>query len=133
MSKPFKKRRRYSEDLVGWAGTVIMVVAMFVLDKPSEPHKWHPAIVWTGLAFTTIALFGRTLWSSWRFWVLSTIFLMLHVYAMWWLFDQLLPHGHVWGTLFVVPIAFVEGILLVGVIAWIDHKLREGNHHRLKT
>lgn len=118
-----KKRRRVSDDIVGWIGLAVVIVASFVLDMPSEPHKWHPAIVWTGTAFSCIALFGRTRWRSWRFWILWASFLSLHVVAMWWIFDSLLPAGHVWGTLYVMPIGFIEGILLVGLVVRIERML----------
>ena len=121
MPRILKKRQRFSDDIVGWAGLLIAAVALIVLDRPSEPHKWHPAIVWSCTAFSGIALFGRTHWRSWRFWVLWTLFLLLHVFLMWWIFDKVLPPGHVWGTIYVMPLGFVEAILLVGLIVRIEH------------
>ena len=112
-----RKPVRVGEDTVGWIGALATLIALFLLDSPRHPHKWHPAIAWTGEAFYVVALFGRTLWQSWRFWLLWTLFLIIHVFAMWIIFDKVLPAGHVWGTIYVTPPAFVEGILLVGLIA----------------
>src|ERR1700739_1954254 len=116
-----KKRKGASDNVVGWVGVFVTVVTLYVLDNPSEPHKWHPAIVWSCTAFSTIALFGRARWQSWRFWALCILFLLLHVLAMWWIFGRLLPAGHVWGTFYVMPIGFVEGILLLGLIVRTEH------------
>jgi hypothetical protein len=123
MTRRAKRRPRLKDDVVGWVGVLITIVALYVIDNPSEPHKWHPAIVWSCTAFSTIALFGRTQWQSWRFWALFMVFLLLHVFAMWWVFDKIVPAGHVWGTLFVVPIAFVEGILVLGQIVRFENML----------
>jgi hypothetical protein len=112
-----KGGKKVSDDVVGWAGVLVTIVALVLLDNRNSPHKWHPAIVWTCSTFSAIALFGRTLWPSWRIWSLWASFLIVHLFAMWFIFDKVLPPGRVWGTIYVIPIAFVEGILLLGLIA----------------
>jgi hypothetical protein len=120
MPRVLKKRRRVGDDVVGWVGILATTAALYVFHNPSEPHKWHPAIVWTCTAFSCIALFGRTRWRSWKFWLLWVFFLLVHILAMWWIFGRLLPAGHVWGTIYVIPIGFVEGILVLGLLVRIE-------------
>lgn len=117
-----KTREPLGERTVGWLGLAVVVVSMFVLDKPSEPHKWHAAIIWSVGAFLTITLFGRTRWSSWRFGALWTFFALLQLLAMWWLFGRVMPAGYFVGTLVVAPIGFIEGVLLVGLIVRIERR-----------
>jgi len=131
MKNAIKKRlRRHREDVVVWVAVLGVVVAVFMLDNASESHKWHPAILWTCTAFTVITLFGRSKWQSWRFWVLWVCFFAVHLLAMWWIFDFFLFPGHVWRTFLVIPIvllkapiAFVEGILVLGFIVRIERNL----------
>ena len=118
-----KTREPLGDRVVGWVGLVVVIVAMFVLDKPSEPHKWHAAITWSVLAFMTVTLFGRGRWKSWRFWALWMFFALLQLLAMWWLFGRAMPAGHFVGTVVVAPIAFIEGVLLVGLIVRIERMI----------
>jgi hypothetical protein len=122
MPKKSKQRIPLSDNVVGWIGVAAVLAALFILDKPDHPHKWHAAIVWTASAFSVVALFGRTRWRSWRFWMLCAVFLVLHVFTMWVIFAKVFPNL-VLGTLYVVPPAFVEGILLLGVVVRIERRL----------
>jgi hypothetical protein len=36
---------------------------------------------------------------------------------------MVLPSGHVWGTLFVVPLTFVEALMLLAFVARLEHML----------
>lgn len=118
-----KTREPLGDRVAWWLALTVAVVATFVLDKPSEPHKWHAATMWFAVAFLTITLFGRTRWKSWRFWTLWTFFALLQLLAMWWLFGRVLPAGFFLGTLYVAPIGFIEGVLLVGLIVRIEHMI----------
>ena len=115
-SRVLKRRRLRIEDVIPWIGGLIALAAAMLLDVPSDPHKWHAAIVWSICAFTCILLFGRSRW-SWRgFWLLGAAFLVIHLFAMWLLFGKLItPNRHI-GTLYVAPIGFVEGIYILGLI-----------------
>jgi hypothetical protein len=86
------------------------------------PHKWHATIMWTGVAFYGVLIFGRRKWGSWLFWIFWAACLALHGIAMWLIFGQLLPRL-VLGTLYVVPLAFVTAIFLIGVFSRLERRL----------
>ena len=109
-ARVLSKKNRTLEDAVPWIGSAIALVASVLLDSPSQPHKWHPAIMWTICAFVCVVLFGRSRWRLTRFWMFCAAFFVLHLFTMWVLFDKILPSNRGLGTLYVAPIAFVEGI-----------------------
>jgi hypothetical protein len=116
------KERIVSDDVLGWIGVAVALIAAIVLDKGSAPHKWHAAIMWTAVAFLCVLKFGQKKWNSWLFWTFCSTCLILHVLAMWLIFEQLLPRL-ILGTLYVVPIAFIEAIFLVGMFAKLERML----------
>ena len=116
------KRHSVSDNAIVWSAAAVGLIAAIVLDKGSAPHKWHGAIMWTGVAFYGVLIFGRKKWGSWLFWILWAFFLVLHGFAMWVIFAQLLPRL-ILGTLYVVPLAFVESVLLLVIILKIERML----------
>src|SRR5205814_291328 len=116
MQRVLKKRIVAIDDALGWIGIAVALIAAIVLDKGSAPHKWHAAIMWTVVAFLGVLKFGQKKWKSWRFWIFCAACLGVHVFAMWVIFDQLLPRL-ILGTLYVVPVAFIESILLIGLFS----------------
>ena len=107
---------------MGWIGIALVLVAAIVLDRGDGPHKWHAAIMWTFCALFGVLIFGRKWRRSWLFWIFWLICLALHAFAMWLIFGHLLPRL-VLGTLYVVPLAFVESIFLVVMFSKLEHKL----------
>ncbi len=81
----------------------------------------------SNLLFVAISRAGNL----WRFWLLWASLLLLHVFVMWWIFDKILPANHMWGTMYVIPLGFVEAILLVGLIVRIERML--DTRPRVKT
>ena len=104
------------EDAIPWIVALLGLAAAVVLDTPSQPHRWHAAIMWTVCAFTCAVLFGRPRWGSAGFWLFYASFLGLHLFAMWVLFGKLLPANRYLGTVYVAPLGFVEGIAILGLI-----------------
>ena len=115
-SRMQRSKARRMEDAIPWIFAFIALAAAVVLDTPSHPHRWHPAIMWTCCAFTCAVLFGRPRWASKGFWLLYIAFLGVHLFAMWLLFGKIIPATFVLGTMYVAPIGFVEGILVLGLI-----------------
>lgn len=111
MSMKLRRGGAGSDDVLGWIELASVLAAAIILDKGNAPHKWHAAIMWTFVAFFGVLIFGRKRRSSWLFWAFWTACLALHMIAMWAIFAQLLPRL-ILGTLYVVPIAFVEAVLL---------------------
>jgi hypothetical protein len=130
MPRILTKRIASYDDAFGWIGIALVLIAAIVLDKGSAPHRWHAAIMWTFVAFFGALIFGRRKRNSWLFWVFWAICLVLHGFAMWLIFGQLFPRL-ILGTLYVVPIAFVEAIVLVGMFARLERKLAS-EHHRME-
>jgi hypothetical protein len=129
MSRKLKKRMSSSDTVIVWSAAVVALVAAIILDKGSAPHKWHAAIMWTGVAFYGLLIFGRRKWTSGPFWIFWVACLVLHGFAMWLIFARLLPRL-ILGTLYVVPLAFVEAIFLTGIFYRLERKLSPQHHER---
>jgi hypothetical protein len=105
------KKRALSDDVFGWIGLALVLIAAIILDRGSPPHKWHAAIMWTFVALFGALVFGRNKRGSWLFWVFWATCFVLHVAALWVIFSQVFPRL-ILGTLYVVPLAFIESLLL---------------------
>ena len=119
MPRRSKKGLAASDDPIGWIGLGLVLLAAIILDRASAPHKWHAAIMWTFVALFGVLLFGREKRGSWLFRIFWTACLALHVFAMWVIFGQFFPRL-ILGTLYVVPIAFIESIFLTGVFSRLE-------------
>jgi hypothetical protein len=133
MARRLKNRIDPTGDALGWTGLALALIAAIVLDKGSPTHKWHAAVMWTFVALFGVLIFGRQKRGSWQFWIFWATCLIFHVFAMWAVFDQLFPRL-ILGTLYVVPLAFVESILLVGLFFRLERSLEQarsrGSHPR---
>ena len=128
MQRILKERMRASDDILGWTAVAFALIAAIVLDKGSAPHKWHAAIMWTVVAFLGLLKLSQKKWISWRFWIFCVACLGLHIFAMWAIFGQLLPRL-VLGTLYVIPLAIVEAIILTGIFYRLERKLSSEHHN----
>jgi len=104
------------DDGVSWLFVGICVCAAILLDKAAGSNKWHAAIAWTGIAFSSVVIVLRSQWRSTLFWAKWSILLVCHVGIMWLLFAHLLSKIKV-GMLYVMPVAFVETFVLLGLIS----------------
>jgi len=111
-----------SDNVLSWIAVVFALVAAIILDENGTTNKWHAAIIWTVVTFYTVLILGRRKWKSWRFWVLYAFFVVAHTFTMWVLFAMLLPRLLL-GILYVFPPAFVESILIVGLISKVETKI----------
>jgi uncharacterized protein with PQ loop repeat len=118
-----KKRISLSNDALGWSGLGLSLIAAVILDKGSPPHKWHAAIMWTFCALLGLLKFGREKRTSRLFWIFWVSCLVLHVFAMWLIFGLLMPRL-ILGTLYVVPLAFVESLFLLVVFVKLEQRHR---------
>jgi len=116
------KKRIVSNDVLGWLGIALALIAAIILDKGSAPHKWHAAIMWTFCALFGLLIFGRKKRTYWVFRIFWAACLVLHVFAMWLIFGQFLPRL-ILGTLYVVPVAFLEAIFLIGMFSRLERRL----------
>src|SRR6185437_3714024 len=88
------------------------------LDQPSDPLRWHAAMVWTVVAIGSLALWSAMFRRSWRFWLFLCAALAAHVSAMWYLFGVLLPKALI-GTFWVSGLGLVEGFFLYILFLWL--------------
>jgi hypothetical protein len=128
MPKTLKRRNGLSENALSWIFAAVGLAAAIVLDTDSAPRKWHAAIMWTVVAFSAFLVLNRKKWTSLPFWCFFFPSLLLHLFGMWLIFERLLP-SLLLGTLFVIPFAFVESMLLIGMFPGIERKLTK---HRPK-
>ena len=119
-----KNRSSLSDDVIGWIGLALVLIAAIILDRVSPPHKWHATIMWTFVALFGVLVFGRKKRNSWSFWVFWAACLVLQVIAMWVIFSQLFPRL-ILGTLYVVPIAVVESLLFLAVFSKLERKVTQ--------
>ena len=115
-------KRNAQSDALGWVAIALGLIAAIILDKGAPPHKWHAAIMWTLVALFGVLIWGRQKRNLWLFWVFWAACLLLHVVAMWVIFGQLLPHL-ILGTLYVVPLAFIESLVLFVVFLRLERKV----------
>ena len=119
-----KKGMSWTDRAFVWSAAAVALLAAIILDKGTAPHKWHAAIMWTGVAFYGVVIFSRPKWRTWQFWVFWAACLVVHVFAMWVIFGQLLPNL-VLGTLYVIPLAFLEAIFLLGISLKLERNHRK--------
>ena len=77
-----RKRSSVSDDTFGWIGIALVLIAAIILDKSSQPHQWHAAIMWTFCALFGVLIFGREKRTSLLFWLFWATCLALHVVAI---------------------------------------------------
>ena len=121
-----------SDDIIGWTGIAVALIAAIVLDRGSAPHKWHAAIMWTFVTLLCLLRFGRKKWRLSVFWIFWGVCCVLQVLTMWLIFGQLLPRL-ILGTLYVVPLAFVEAIFLIGIFSKLERMLGSDTRPRNKV
>jgi len=123
MSKTVNKVGVFSDTFIGWVIAAIGLAAAFMIDTKENPQKWHAAIMWTGCAFGAVVILSRAKWGSWRFWLSWIICLTVHIFLMWVIFEIVLSRLRFVGTLYMVPLALIESLLLLGIISKLERKL----------
>jgi hypothetical protein len=121
---PSRNRTPLSDDAIGWIGLAFGLIAAIIFDRNSPPHKWHAAIMWTFVALFGLLVFSRSKRGSSLFWIFWATCSLLHVAAMWAIFGQILPRLIV-GTLYVVPLAFIESLLLFVVFLKLERRVAQ--------
>ena len=115
--RTMKKRILVSDDAVLWIGTGLVLAAAIIFDRQGMPQRWHAAIMWTAVAFGPPTVVRRKRWNSWPFWLCWIIYLSVHLALMWVLFAYLLTKVRVLGTLYVVPFAAIEALVLLVLLS----------------
>ena len=123
MPRILKRKADLKENLIVALIGLIAIVASIIFNQHGLPQKWHAAIMWTGVAFGTVILSSRKKLTSWRFWLVWVSFLLLHMLMMWVIFAIILSNILVLGMLFVVPVGFLESLLLINIMSRIENAM----------
>jgi hypothetical protein len=107
-----KKRSNAGENLILLIAAACAVSISALFDHWGLSQKWDAAIMWTGVTFAVLVLSNRKALKLLRFWSRWATFLLLHLVLMWIIFSLLLAPFKVIGTLYVVPMAFVEALAM---------------------
>jgi membrane-associated HD superfamily phosphohydrolase len=111
------------ETLIIWAVSIAALLAAILMDRSGMAPRWHAAIVATVVAFLGVALVFRRKWRFPHFWLVLCLCFMLHVVLCLYVFGQLLGEigniGFLWG----VPLGFLEGIVLLGLVPAVERSL----------
>jgi hypothetical protein len=110
-------KRNWTENLIVLAMGLVALGMVVTTDRMGFPQKWHAAIVGTFVTFGGVGLCYPRQWSNLSFWLLMGICLAVHTVAIWIVFAVLLASVKTMGTLVWSPVAFAEGIALLGIVA----------------
>lgn len=111
------KRPEISGTAINWAGGLLALAIALIFAKFHMQQKWDAAAMWTLVAFVPSTAFCRRYWNKWKFWAVWLIFLIIHICLIVAIFHWLLKTFTIIGTVYVVPFAFLECFLLVGLAA----------------
>jgi hypothetical protein len=115
-------RGSWTENLIVGAMALLALGMVIATDRLGLPQKWHAAIVGTFVTFGGIALCFPRLWRRSFFWLLMTACFAVHSLLIVFLFAVILADVKFIGTLAWFPVAFAEGIVVLGVITKFSKK-----------
>jgi hypothetical protein len=118
-----KRRSSIRENLGILAIAVVGLAIATLMDHTGMPQKWHAAVVGTAVPFGVVIMSLRGRWSKWTFWEALTGCLLIHIFAIWIVFEYLLANVQYLGTLYWSPIAFVEVFVLLVAVKRVEEKL----------
>lgn len=124
-------KRFLSRDNV--AAAVVAVLALIlaiIMDGRGMPQKWHAAIMLILLPPAMTIMGYRLWWARLSFWISLTICLVVHTLAVWVFFQYALGNVRI-GTLFVIPFALVEAVILIIAVKKVSDKLT-GEHKTVR-
>jgi hypothetical protein len=111
---------------------VLVIVALATLGlgllaaRHDMPQKWHAAILGTVVPFGGAIGALHRHWSLWSFWVSTLICLAMHSVLIWVFFQYVLSGVQTMGMVMWLPIAFLEGFVLLVAITRLEQEL--GKH-----
>ena len=118
------KRRVFSSDnLVLAVGGLLALSAGFIESSLGVPQRWHAASAWTLVSFSVAISMYRRYWASWRFWAAVAVCLVPHLAVMWMIFARLLQNVKWMGTMYVIPLEFLEVPVLLIAVGFVMRKL----------
>ena len=116
-------KSRTSENVYAVVVALLGLAGALMADRFGLPQKWHAAIVGTLVAFGGCAWVYRSRWSIVEFWLALGTCFMIHLIGIWLVFAELLSEAKTFGILIWAPVAFVEGIFLLGLVPALQRKI----------
>jgi hypothetical protein len=110
---------------------VIALIIGEVMDRNGMPQKWHAAIVGSLLPFAVAIISYRRWWLRWSFWASLTICAVIHVIAVWFLFQYVFANIKNMGIVVWAPIAFVETFVLLVAVKKVAEQMT-GRHESVR-
>ena len=106
--------------MIALFGLAIAVIA----DYLGLSQKWHAAIVGTLVAFGSSTWLLRSRWSKRQFWLALGSCFVIHLFGIWLVFAELMSEAKTFGILIWAPVAFAEGIVLLGLVPALQRKIQ---------
>jgi len=107
----------WTENLIIGAMAALALGIVVVTDRLGLPQKWHAAIVGTFVTFGGVGLCLPRYWRRPFFWLLMAGCFALHSLAIVFFFAVVFAKIKSIGALAWFPVAFAEGIVLLGIVA----------------
>jgi hypothetical protein len=111
-----------SEKIGIFLGALVALSLAELTDRSGMPQKWHAAIIGTVCPFTVVILIYRPKWKLWKFWASLVACLVVHLVAIWILFQYIWFNVQTLGFVYWFPIALLEGLFLVAAVRWIEER-----------
>lgn len=127
LTRQNRKRLLTRENFGIVIGAFVALALVTITDRRGLPHKWHTAIFGTIVPFGFVMSRFRMRWNRLSFWAALTICLAIHTVAIWIFFQYVLLNAQTFGLLLWLPVAFVEGFVLLVVVKRVEEKLTGKN------
>jgi hypothetical protein len=119
------------ETIIWIVAGVVTLAIEISMDSRRMPQKWHAAVIGSVLPFAVVIMGYRRWWLRWYFWLSLTLCLVIHVVAIWMIFEHVLTRTQELGTLQWFPIAFIETFVLAVVVKKVA-EIITGKHESIK-
>lgn len=104
------------------AGVLILVVFIFISSRLGLARKWNTVSFGTFVPFIVVVQTYPRRWRRVSFWSAFAICLIVHLVAMWVIFEYIFVHRAP-GWVLWLPVAFGEGFALMALVRVVEEKL----------
>jgi hypothetical protein len=111
----------------------VVVVGAMILHRVGSVQKWQVALGMTVVPFWYITGVFRSRWGLVSFWGSLTVYLVLHLAAIWFVFSKILSGTSRVPYALSVPITMVEGVVIAMAVDGLQRKMRRKNRHQLRS
>lgn len=117
-----KQKGNWVENLIVSAMALLALGLVITTDRLGLPEKWHAAVVGTLVTFGGVGLCFPRFWRRPFFWLLMAACFAVHCLVLVLLFAVILSNVKVVGTFAWYPVAFAEGLMLLGIVTKFTRK-----------